>query len=110
FAALSTWHSGGGKNSAAGPPGQLRTAHRTKSCRAVRYYGYESVRPGIAINQLEQSICFCSSSDTRVSFLSQENFSCSQKIKFIFFLSILKRVCSLKPACEDGNKAHVNKL
>ena len=53
---------------------------------------------------------FCSSSDTRVSFLSQENFSCSQKIKFIFFLSILKQVSSLKPAGEDGNKAHVNKL
>lgn len=43
-------------------------------------------------------------------FFSQENFFSRQKIKFIFFLSISKRVSSLKPAGEDGNKAHVNKL
>jgi len=53
---------------------------------------------------------FSSPSDTRVSFFSQENFCRGQKIKFIFFLSILKRVSSLKPAGEDENKAHVNKL
>jgi len=49
-------------------------------------------------------------SNTRVSFFSQENFYRGQKIKFIFFLSILKRVSSLKPAGEDGDKEHVNKL
>jgi hypothetical protein len=32
------------------------------------------------------------------------------KIKFIFFLSLLKVISNLKPAGEDGNKAHVNKM
>ena len=46
----------------------------------------------------------------RFLFLVKKIFSRGQKIKFIFFLSILKRISSLKPAGEDGSKAHVNKL
>ena len=37
-------------------------------------------------------------------FLVKKIFSRGQKIKFIFFLSILKRVSSLKPAGEDSAK------
>ena len=46
----------------------------------------------------------------RFLFLVKNIFSRGQKIKFIFFLSILKRISSLKPTGEGGDKAHVNKL
>jgi hypothetical protein len=46
----------------------------------------------------------------RFIFLVKKIFFGKRKIKFIFFLSTLKLVSSLKPAGEDGNKAHVNKL
>jgi hypothetical protein len=46
----------------------------------------------------------------RFGFLVKKIFSRRLKIKFIFFLSILTPVSSLKPAGEDGNKADVNKL
>ena len=46
----------------------------------------------------------------RFGFLVKKIFSRRLKIKFIFFLSILRLVSSLKPAGEDGNKADVNKL
>jgi hypothetical protein len=46
----------------------------------------------------------------RFVFLVKKFFFVDEKIKFIFFLSIFKLVSSLKPAGEDGNKAHVNKL
>jgi hypothetical protein len=67
-------------------------------------------RPCMATNQLEQSIFLFFLGHARFLFLVKKIFSRGQKIKFIFFLSILKRVSSLKPAGEDGNKAHVNKL
>jgi hypothetical protein len=40
----------------------------------------------------------------------QENFFQKLKIKFIFFLSVSQLISSLKPAGEDGQKTHVNKL
>jgi uncharacterized membrane protein (UPF0127 family) len=43
-------------------------------------------------------------------FSSQENFLLAMKIKFIFFLSILKAISSLKPAGEAETRAPVNKL
>jgi len=46
----------------------------------------------------------------RFGFLVKKIFFRRLKIKFIFFLSILRPVSSLKPAGEDGNKADVNKL
>ncbi len=46
----------------------------------------------------------------RSGFLVKKKFFAAMKIKFIFFLSILKVISSLKPAGEDGNKAHVNKM
>ena len=64
----------------------------------------------MATNQMEQSIFLFFLGHARFLFLVKEIFSRGQKIKFIFFLSILKRVSSLKPAGEDGDKAHVNKL
>ncbi|PYJ37377.1 MAG: hypothetical protein DME84_07665, partial [Verrucomicrobia bacterium] len=67
-------------------------------------------RPSVAANLLGQSIFFCSPSTRAFPFSSQENFFTAKKIKFIFFLSISKRVSSLKPAGEGGDKAHVNKL
>jgi hypothetical protein len=57
----------------------------------------------------ENNILF-SLGHARFLFLVKKIFSRGQKIKFIFFLSILKRVSSLKPAGEGGGKAHVNKL
>jgi len=46
----------------------------------------------------------------RFVFVVKKIFLASEKIKFIFFLSILQRVSNLKPAGEGGDKAHVNKL
>ncbi|PYL61195.1 MAG: hypothetical protein DMF24_08125 [Verrucomicrobia bacterium] len=62
------------------------------------------------MNQMEQSFFFVFPRTRAFPFFSQEIFFAIQKIKFIFFLSISKQVSSLKPAGEDENKAHVNKL
>jgi hypothetical protein len=67
-------------------------------------------RPKITANLLEQSNFSVSLGHARFLFLVKQIFFAIQKIKFIFFLSILKRVSTLKPAGEDEDNAHVNKL
>jgi hypothetical protein len=48
---------------------------------------------------------------TRVSFLQSRKFLFVMKNKIhFFFLSIFRRVSTLKPAGEDENRAHVNKM
>jgi hypothetical protein len=57
---------------------------------------------------------FCFSSDTSVSLFQSSKFLGATKNKihflFIFFLSVLKVISSLKPAGEDETTMHVNKL
>jgi hypothetical protein len=74
------------------------------------------LRLRIDSGQASQQICSTNQSffgppRTRAfPFFSQENLFRGQKNKIHFFLSILKRVSSLKPAGEGGDKEHVNKL
>jgi hypothetical protein len=81
-----------------------------KECRSIRRCDYASIfakHRGKSVGAVNFSF---SLRDARFLFLVKKNFFAIQKIKFIFFLSISKRVSSLKPAGEDENKAHVNKL
>ena len=63
-----------------------------------------------------QEICWSNqifrspSEHARFLFLVKQIFFVIKKIKFIFFLSILKRVSTLKPAGEDEDNVRVNKL
>jgi hypothetical protein len=62
----------------------------------------------------QRDFLFAFSRGMRASFSSQENFLAAMKIKFqikfIFFLSILKAISTLKPAGEGETRTHVNKL
>jgi hypothetical protein len=75
-----------------------------------------ALRLCINSGQTSQQICWSNQSflfslgHARFLFLVKKNFLAAEKIKFIFFLSILKQISSLKPAGEDENEAHVNKL
>ena len=81
-----------------------------KKCRSVRRRDYDRPQPSVAANLFEQSFFLFSLGHARFLFLVKKFFFADQKIKFIFFLSILTRVSSLKPAGEDEDNAHVNKL
>jgi len=78
--------------------------------RAVRR-GKLLIGPAKRRGEIRQNNHFCFFlGHARFGFLVKKIFSRRLKIKFIFFLSILRPVSSLKPAGEDGNKADVNKL
>jgi len=93
-----------------------RPTRSTQECAPKEKMQISSpLRVRIDSGQASQQICwsnhfFVLPRTRAFPFFSQENFFAAEKIKFIFFLSILKRISSLKPAGEGGSKAHVNKL
>ena len=81
-----------------------------KECRSIRRCDYVSIFAKRRSKSVGAINFLFSLRDARFLFLVKEILFAIKKIKFIFFLSISKRVSSLKPAGEDENKAHVNKL